>query len=82
MPTSVHIPKSLLIAVDRRAKQLGLSRNRLIVRALERDLAEETAWSQGFFDKFAPLDDEDSKALEETLEAVRANRKSRRPLRL
>jgi hypothetical protein len=82
MPTSVHIPKHLLVAVDRRAKQLGVSRNRLIVRALERDLAEESTWSQGFFEKFAPLDADDSRALDETLEVVRSNRKSRKPLKL
>ena len=79
MATSVHIPKRLLDAVDRRAKQLGLSRNRLIVRALERDLAHESAWSPGFFDTFTPLDEADSRALDETLAMVRANRKSRRP---
>lgn len=82
MPTSVHIPKRLLVAVDRRAKQLGVSRNRVIVRALERDLAEEAAWSPGFFEKFAPLDAEDSRALDETLGVVRANRKNRKPLDL
>jgi len=80
--TSVHLPKQLLIAVDRRAKQLGLSRNRLIVQAIERDLAKDSTWSAGFFEKFTPLGDEDSRALDETVAAVRANRKSRKPPRL
>jgi metal-responsive CopG/Arc/MetJ family transcriptional regulator len=35
MPITVHIPAALLKSVDRRAKALGVSRNRLIVRALE-----------------------------------------------
>ena len=35
MPTTVHIPDPLLKSVDRRAKALGISRNRLVVRALE-----------------------------------------------
>jgi len=30
MPISVHIPKPLLVAVDRRARILKISRNRLI----------------------------------------------------
>jgi hypothetical protein len=79
MATSVHIPKELLVAVDRRAKQLGMSRNRLIVRALERDIAGEAEWSPGFFEKFSPLEREDASALDETLAAVRANRKSKKP---
>ncbi|MGH9199830.1 MAG: ribbon-helix-helix protein, CopG family [Vicinamibacterales bacterium] len=33
MPTTVHIPDPLLKSVDRRAKALGISRNRLVVRA-------------------------------------------------
>jgi hypothetical protein len=35
MPTTVHIPDPLLNSVDRRAKALGISRNRLVVRALD-----------------------------------------------
>ena len=79
MPTSVHIPRDLLVAVDRRAKQLGMSRNRLIVRALERDIAGETEWSPEFFEKFSPLSSEDEEALDETLAAVRTNRRSKKP---
>lgn len=33
MPTTVHIPEALLKSVDRRARALGVSRNRLIVRS-------------------------------------------------
>jgi hypothetical protein len=82
MPTSVHIPPHLLVAIDRRAKQLGLSRNRTIVRALERDVAGETAWTPGFFEQFTPLGPEDSRSLDETMAAVRTGRKSRKPPRL
>ena len=35
MPTTVHIPNPLLQSVDRRARARGISRNRLVVRALE-----------------------------------------------
>ena len=38
MPTSVHLPKPLLEAVDRRARALQISRNQLVVRALEREV--------------------------------------------
>lgn len=82
MPTSVHIPRHLLVAVDARAKQLGMSRNRVIVRALERDIARQTEWSPGFFEKFSPLSPEDAKALDETVTAVRLSRKSKKPLAL
>lgn len=82
MATSVHIPKALLAAVDRRAKQLGISRNHFIVRTLERDIAGQVEWSPGFFEKFVPLDREDQRALDETLGVVRANRRSKKPLAL
>jgi hypothetical protein len=82
MATSVHLPKALLAAVDRRAKQLGISRNGFIVRALERDIAGHVEWSPGFFEKFIPLEQEDKRALDETLGVVRANRKSKKPLAL
>lgn len=39
MATSVHLPKPLMDAVDRPARALKISRNRLIVKALERELA-------------------------------------------
>ncbi len=51
MPTSVHIPKQLLVEVDRRARELQISRNRLILRALEKELRARTEWSPGFFEE-------------------------------
>ena len=53
MPTSVHIPKPLLLQVDRKARALQISRNRLIVRALEREVTPGSDWSPGFFAKLA-----------------------------
>jgi metal-responsive CopG/Arc/MetJ family transcriptional regulator len=35
VPTTIHIPDPLLERVDARAKTLGISRNRLILEALE-----------------------------------------------
>ena len=40
MPTTVHIPDPLLKSVDRRAKALGISRNRLVVHALEQAVGQ------------------------------------------
>ncbi len=48
MPTTVHIPDRLLTALDQRAEELGLSRNRLIVRAVEQSLRRETEWPEKF----------------------------------
>ncbi|MCE7874452.1 ribbon-helix-helix protein, CopG family [bacterium CPR1] len=43
--TTIHIPTSLLEVVDRRARTEGISRNRFILNALQRALAEDDAWS-------------------------------------
>src|SRR5439155_2426495 len=51
MATSVHIPAALLEAVDRRAKALKVSRNRLIVRALQREVSEPSGWSPEFLER-------------------------------
>lgn len=76
MPTTIHIPESLLNEVDERAKTLRLSRNRFIVAALQKALAEEPPWSPGFLDAlqaFTPLHGEDDLAA-----LVRKNRRSRK----
>jgi hypothetical protein len=80
MPTSVHLPKPLLAAVDRRAKQLRISRNRLIVQVLERELQRD--WSPGFFDKLAGVDAETAEAFGHSMAAVTAARRSKRPVSL
>ena len=81
MATSVHIPKALLNAVDRRARQLKMSRNRLIVRVLEDGLARTTEWSPGFFDQLS-AGAADRTAVEEMLKAIRAKRTSKGPAAL
>jgi hypothetical protein len=82
MPTSVHLPKPLLAAVDRRARALHISRNRLIVRALERELGERKGWSPDFFARLAePLPGLDE-AVDEMLGHILRNRRSKRPVRL
>ena len=44
MPTTVHIPAPLLYRVDARAKTLGISRNRLVIEALEEKLTPRDRW--------------------------------------
>lgn len=78
MATSVHISKPLLDVVDRRAKALGISRNRLIVRALERELASTDEWSPGFFDALARTDAHSRAAADEMLEIIIASRRSKK----
>ena len=82
MPTSVHLPKTLLEAVDRRARALRISRNSLIVRALERALREDTDWSPGFFEQFEQQDPETSAAVDDLIDAVRKARRSKPARRL
>jgi metal-responsive CopG/Arc/MetJ family transcriptional regulator len=82
MPTSVHIPKPLLEAADRRAHALRISRNRLIVKALERELAEGADWSVGFFERLSATDDATAGAVDEMLAAIRSARRSKEPRRL
>lgn len=79
MPTSVHIPKPLLEAVDRRARALKVSRNRFIVRVLEAEMARDTTWSEGFFERLAQVEPADAEAVDAMLEAIQANRTSKSP---
>lgn len=79
MATSVHLPKPLLEALDRRARTLKISRNRLIVKAVERELAGVSEWTSGFFEALAGADAETQKAVDEMLSDVRARRSSKGP---
>lgn len=81
MPTSIHIPKPLLNAVDRRARQLKLSRNSYIVHVLKEELARGTEWSSGFFKKLS-AGIEDVSAIDEMLQIIQSRRKSKKPLKL
>lgn len=82
MPTSVHIPKPLLEAVDRRARALKMSRNGLILRALERELAGGGGWSEGFFSRLRGTDGTVASAADEMLKVIRAHRRSKGPTQL
>jgi hypothetical protein len=82
MPTTVHIPPALLKSVDRRAKALGVSRNRLIVRALEQAVTERSGWSPEFLEKLRAVDPDTVEAVDDLLADVRQARRSKPPHRL
>ena len=79
MPTTVHIPDPLLKSVDRRAKALGISRNRLVVRALEQAVSVRADWSPEFLQRLRTVDHETSTAVDELLTAVTKARRSKEP---
>ena len=79
MPTTVHIPDPLLKSVDRRAKALGISRNRLVVRALEQAVSVRSGWAPEFLQQLRRVDPETSAAVDELLLAVKQARRSKEP---
>ncbi len=81
MPTSIHIPDKLLKEADKRALALGISRNRLIVRALERELRAGSDWSPRFFDRMRSIDHDTAEAARELMSVVKAGRRSKPPQR-
>lgn len=81
MSTTVHLPADLLATIDRRAQGLCMSRNRYIVRALERAVATEASWSARLVDELAAAgaDSEGRQALAELRAAIAANRTRKEP---
>ena len=79
MPTTVHVPPALLKSVDRRAKALGVSRNRLIVRALEHAVSGHSAWAPEFLQRLRTVDRIVIEAVDDLVEDVTSARRSRRP---
>jgi hypothetical protein len=81
MPTSIRLPPKLLRAANARAKALGISRNRLILQAIERELRESSAWSEGFFEALVDVDDSTRSAVDELTTAITKGRRSKEPVR-
>lgn len=81
MTTTVHLPADLLASVDRQARELDMSRNRYVIRALERALETETRWSATFVAALtaAGTDVEGQRALEAVRTAIAANRTRKGP---
>lgn len=82
MPTTVHIPKPLLAAADRRARALKISRNRLIVDAIKRELGPASEWSPRFLSALRDVDADTAGAVDDLLTSVLAARRSKTPPRL
>lgn len=79
MPTTVHIPDPLLRSVDRRAKALGISRNRLVVRALEQAVKVPPDWAPEFLQQLRHVDGETTASVDELLVAVKQARRTKAP---
>jgi hypothetical protein len=75
----VHIPDPLLKSVDRRARALGISRNRLVVRALEQAVSARESWAPEFLQRLRSVDRETSTAVDELLASVTQTRRSKKP---
>lgn len=82
MLTRVHLPKTLLAAVDRKAKALRISRNQLVVRALEREVGDSSDWSPGFFERLCEHDRTTANAVDALVREVRKARRSKAAPRL
>ena len=80
MATTVHIPTELLERLDARARELGISRNRYVIQALERAIAEETEWSPQFLEALADAakDTDSHEAVDEMMRVIRSERRSRK----
>jgi hypothetical protein len=79
VPTTVHIPRSVLERADARAKALGISRNKLIVQALEARLQTAEQWPPELVELLTlPPLPELVKATSEMNEAIRKRRRNRR----
>ncbi|MDE0107708.1 MAG: ribbon-helix-helix protein, CopG family [Bryobacterales bacterium] len=79
MTTTVHLPADLLESIDHQAKELRMSRNRYIIRALRSALDSETRWSPRFVGELeaARSDEEGREALAE-MRAVLAKSRTRK----
>lgn len=79
--TSIHLPADLLTRLDQRARETGVSRNKLIVRACEAYVDQaRTEWPEDFFsDKRLSLRDrrELESSFQDWLDQISASRRNR-----
>ena len=79
VPTTVHIPKPLLVRVDARARALGKTRNRLVIEALEHELAPSSEWPADLVRLLTtPVTAEVTRAVDDMSAAILRGRKSRK----
>jgi hypothetical protein len=79
MPTTIHVPPPLLSAVDRRAKALRISRNRLIVEALKQAVHERSQWSKEFLDRLRSVDPDTADDVDRLRIQIKQARRSKTP---
>ena len=82
MATTVHLPRLLLAAADRRARALRISRNRLIMLALQRELSGAADWSPAFLARLRAVGSGTGQDVDDLLSAVKTARRSKTPPRL
>ena len=77
----VHLSAELWAAVDRRAKDLRVTRTSYIIRTLERSIRSDAEWSPAFVEELRAARHEpaDHRLLAEMRDAIRANRKRGEP---
>lgn len=80
MATTVHIPAPLLEKVDERANALQLSRNRFIISALEKAIAEQTEWTADFLEALNAMDYLEGE--NELMKVISQSRRSKAPPKL
>jgi hypothetical protein len=56
-----------------------MSRNQLIIRALEREVAVGSDWSAGFFERLEDVDEATAQAVDELSAEIRRARRSKTP---
>ena len=61
---------------------MKISRNRLIVQALEREIAEASNWSPDFFSRLELAETGVEDAADEMLKAIQSQRRSKKPVQL
>lgn len=81
MPTTtIHFPTETLLRVDAVARRRGISRNRFVIEACEKEASSDAgSWSKGFFEHDVPSADRIglSEAVNEMEAAIMQNRSSR-----
>ncbi len=80
MPVRVNIPPPLLASLDRKARALKISRNRLILLALEKEVGPSPDWPPGFFERLSRTDPALARTVDEVLVAIRKSRTSKGPV--
>jgi len=73
MPTTIHLTPDLLAAVDQRARDLELTRNRFISESLRRTLENDERWSPALVSdlRSAGASPEERRALTELRRSLR-----------